>query len=179
MLLFALLIFFGIIPPIFTYLFVLLPIVFGTILFTLKIEVILFLFKSWDFWYMNFNGIAYGIELCFLFPDHRMVLGICGTLNVLFSSFLDAFPLSLRSQFFMTSISAAFYCLTLLIGIHYSLFPNINDYQFQFYSTKWNIRQMFETTLFTFVIYYCRYTCFAYFFPKAALFLKLNVTRLN
>jgi len=148
-------------------------------LFPINIEILILLFKSWDFWYMVVQAIALSIEFSILLRDHRIVLAVCGSFNCIFCCCLDALPYAYRKHSGPIQLNNGIYALVLLLGIHYDWFPNIIDYQFQFQSIKWEVRQMVESTIFIFLLWSLRFSFFCFVFPNDAIFLKSNIRRQN
>jgi len=169
-----LLVLFGVVPKELVYLYFF-AIIIGTAtgFLTLKVQLVSLLLKCWDFWYFAIQGIVFGVEFCFLFPDHRMVIGLCFTISIFLSCLLDAVASNIRKNSLPYWISCVTYFSILLAGIHYNFFPNIHDYRFQFYTIQWEIRQMIESTLFIIILWSGRWAFFCYKFPNDAIILKL------
>jgi len=172
----CLLILFGKVPIEYSYLYLVSAICWGSLILTINIEVFFYLLQSWDFLYWCVQIIIFVIEFGLLFPDHRAVLGVSVMVCVLVSSCVDALPSSINRRFgFSIWINATIFYSIMLAGFHYSLFPNIVDYQVHFYSTVWEVRQMIETLLFAIIVWAIRFCIFGYLYPKDIVFFKFNV----
>jgi len=174
-----LLILFGVLPSLASYCYLISVVTYCCFVFLGNVEVLCLLCKSWDCWFITFQGLAFATEFCMLFPDHRMVLGIgLGLIRVFVWGTIDSWPDTIRTSLgFSGGLMTGTYYMLLLAGVHFNVFPNINDFEFQFHSIKWNVRQMFESTTFILIALCYRLAFLAFLFPRDYFFLKLSVRK--
>jgi len=169
---------FGVLPKKCSYLYLIVPLIGCTTVWaTTNVQIFFLLITSWNFWYFTSMGVIFAIEFCLLFPDDRMIFGICTAITVFNFSCSDTWSVKFRGPILPAFITYDLFLMLLLAGIHFNLFPDIVDTKIRFYAIEWQVRQMLESTLSVMILWHLRYTYYIFRFPRDLVFLTMKLRR--